>query len=342
MLIKHAIIGCGRIAPNHIFGCQSNNAEVSVCCDIDEQKAKDFAAKYNIQKYTTDYREILNDDGIKSVSICTDHGSHARLTIESLRAGKNVIVEKPLALSIEDGRQMIEESEKAEKALCVISQHRYNKMISRIRDFVKQGTLGQITLINATLNCSKNVDYYAKSAWRGTLDKEGGSTLINQAIHTLDLVVWMHGQPNTVYSLSSNLKFKEIIETEDTLAAIMKFDDDSLGVLSSTNASVDEWDSKIEIIGTLGTITFSTGFPSRILKFDYIDDALGESLRNDLQQYAESPDDVPSTMSYYGTTHRDQMNDFFNVIDGKKDKLEMAPDEALKTLEVALRLYNRG
>ncbi len=139
-------------------------------------------------------------------------------------------------------------------------------MVGELKKALNRGDFGKITLINATLNCYKDKNYYAESNWKGTLEKEGGSTLINQAIHTLDVVLWLKGIPKKVKSFGSNLKFKNIINTEDTFTGIMKFSDSSLAIISSTNTSVEPWDSKIEIIGTKGSIIFSIGFPPKLLK----------------------------------------------------------------------------
>lgn len=340
---KHAIIGCGRIAPNHIFGCQSNGIEVAKCYDLKKEKAEKFAEKYSVNKVAESFEEVLEDPEITSVSICTDHGSHARLTIQALNAGKNVVVEKPMALSVTDAQEMIDTAKRNNRTLCVISQHRYNDMIRYIRSLIKNGELGDITVVNATLNSSKKVEYYTESGWRGTLEKEGGSTLINQGIHTLDLVVWFLGAPTELLSYKTNLKFKGIIETEDTLASIMKFENGGLGVFSSTNTSVDEWDSKIEFIGMKGSITFSTGFPARILSLEHENEEIKARIRAELDKYLEndmSADNLPPTMNYYGTTHREQMADFFKVSNGEKEKLDIDPAEGMKTLDVVLRMYN--
>lgn len=340
---KHAIIGCGRIAPNHIFGCQSNGIEVVTCYDINKEKAEKFASKFAVKKIANDFEEILRDDEISSVSICTDHGSHSRLTIAAINAGKHVIVEKPMALSVQDAERMISTAGENKKTLCVISQHRYNEMIRYIKSLINSGEFGEITVVNGTLNSSKSVGYYTESGWRGTLEKEGGSTLINQGIHTLDLVVWFLGAPVDLLAYKTTLKFKNIIETEDTLASIMKFENGGLGVFSSTNTSVDEWDSKIEFIGTKGTITFSTGFPARILNLEHESEETKSQIRSRLDEYLnndKSAENVPPTMNYYGTTHREQMGDFFKVSNGEKEKLDIDPSEGMKTLEVVLRMYN--
>lgn len=336
---KHAIIGCGHIAPSHFDGCIKNNVQVTSCFDTNADKAKLFVKTYGIDNVANSYKEILLDRSIKSVSICTDHSSHAVLTIQALKAGKNVIVEKPMALSIRDAKKMIIVAKKYGKVLSVISQHRYNPLIIAIQKSINVGFLGKITLINASLSCHKEPEYYKLSDWRGTMNKEGGSALINQAIHTLDIILAIKGIPTKLSSFKSNLLFKKIIETEDTLVSIMQFKDRSLATLSCTNTTTGGWDSKVEVIGTNGKISFSVDYPVKILNFIHRDEKIQRILEKKFNSLTEKFSKPPAE-SYYGTKHREQMGDFFDVISGKSKKLFIKPDEALRTLTVVQNLYN--
>lgn len=339
MEIKHAIVGCGHIAPSHVYGCVKNKVSIAACYDIDLKKAKNFADTHKIKVVASSYGEVLSDISIDSVSICTDHASHAELAIKALNAGKHVIVEKPIALRVSDAKKMIASARKNNKILICISQHRYNPVIKEIKKTLDEGIFGKITMVNATLNTHKEKEYYSESNWRGTWGKEGGSALINQSIHTLDLLLWIKGSPIDVKAFRSNIKFKKIIQTEDTLASIMRFKDNSLAILSCTNTSVDIWDSKIEVIGTKGTVSFSADYPVKILNLIHEDKKKARFLKRLFELHADKFTKPPSS-SYYGTKHRDQMGDFFNVISGKSKKLFMEPQEALKTLSVVLKLYN--
>jgi len=179
MKINHAIIGCGHIAPSHVYGCRKNDVNIITCFDIDIDKAKKFAEFHNIPSVANSYEEILNSKTIDSISICTPHNTHAQLAIKALNFGKNVVVEKPMALSVSDGKRMIKTAKKNDMILSVISQHRYNGVIMEIKKSLDNGVFGSITMVNATLNCQKNKEYYIDSNWRGTLEQEGGSSLIN-------------------------------------------------------------------------------------------------------------------------------------------------------------------
>lgn len=335
----HAIIGCGRVAPNHIDAVRAYGEEVVACCDIDKDSLVTFAKQYAIPKTYTDYKDLLCNADITTVSVCTDHASHAKIAVAALEAGKHVIVEKPMALSVADGQAMIEASKKADRVLAVISQHRYDPLVKKVIELLHQGVFGSITMISGMLNSYKDTAYYKESSWRGTLDKEGGSTLINQAIHTLDLMVLIMGEPTTVQAEMANLKFQGIIETEDTLVSLLRFDNGALGSLSSTNTSIKFWDSKIEIVGTKGNITFKTGFPFFVSSLELDDKDTETQISTLLADIASKEEALPPTQDYYGISHRYQLKNFLNTANGR-DKLEMSPDEALKTLHTVCRIYS--
>ncbi len=337
--MKHAIIGCGTVAPNHIFGVKFTDPDIAlVCCDVDKIKVRAFADKYNISETYDDYRELLKDDTITSVSICTDHGSHAQLTIDALNAGKHVVVEKPMALSLQDADDMIAASTNNSRVLSVISQHRYTPEVRYILSLIKKGVFGDIVTINGTLNSRKDKSYYVDSYWRGTLTGEGGSTLINQAIHTLDLMIHTMGQPLDIVAHQANLKFDDI-ETEDTIASIFRFDNGALGTISSTNATSKFWDSKIEIAATKGNITFTTGFPLKVTSLYLVDTAQQQIIEKELDRYeSEAANDIPPTQDYYGVSHKYQIKNFIYAAKGN-DKLDEPPQEARNTLKAVLDIY---
>lgn len=337
--MKHAIIGCGTVAPNHVFGIQFANQDITlVCCDVDRDKAQAFANKYNISEVYTDYHELLQDSAIESVSICTDHGSHARLTIDALNAGKHVIVEKPIALSLQDSDDMINVSTRNNRVLSVISQHRYTPEVQYILELIEGGVFGSVVTISGTLNSHKDSSYYQDSYWRGTLAGEGGSTLINQAIHTLDLMVHIMGQPRDITAHQANLKFNEI-ETEDTIAGIFRFSNGALGTILSTNASSKFWDSKIEIVGTKGNIAFTTGFPLEVKDLYLADSVKQQDIERKIRHYEDTAaNEVPPTQDYYGVSHKYQIKNFIDTIKGV-DELTMPPKEARNTLETVLDIY---
>jgi predicted dehydrogenase len=234
---------------------------------------------------------------------------------------------------------MIRFAEEQKAVLSVVSQHRYNPIVRAIDKYVKSGGLGNLSLISGFLQCNKTQQYYEQSVWRGKLDTEGGSTLKNQAIHTLDLMILLAGFPTEIFTIKDNLKFKEFIETEDTLVSIMRFGKMTLGSISSTNTSKVHWDSNISLVGTEGSLQFTTGHPIKIIASELSPSSLSwlEELKalENLEQ-----DTTNSSESYYGVSHRRQLTDFFNAV-YSDSKLFMQPIEALNTLRAVHLIYGK-
>lgn len=336
--IKHAIIGCGRIAQNHYNAAKLNNIDVICCCDIDEKKAQDFAKKNRITRYEKEYRKLIDDTNIDSISICTDHLSHTLIAKDFL-GKKHIIIEKPLASNLELAREFIKLNNK-EKIITVISQHRFDYTVNLVKEIIDSGDLGKITLVNAKLNCYRSDSYYTESYWRGTKNKEGGSTVINQSYHIVDTLVYLFGLPINVKSFKGNYKFKNKIETEDTCASILQYDN-MLCTFSSTNTSITDWKTSIEIIGTKGDLTFTIDFPESILEFN-VNEEIKEKYKNSLKKIDMNfKDNEYSATNYYGLSHNEQFADFKkSIIENKKVKVGL--NQALETQKVIELIYNNG
>jgi UDP-N-acetyl-2-amino-2-deoxyglucuronate dehydrogenase len=331
--MKHAIIGCGRVAPNHVFGANEADIEIKWCCDLNNDKLDLFSLKHKVPLKTTKYFDVLEDDEINSISICTDHGSHAKIAIDALNMGKNIIIEKPIAINTNEAINIIKARDKNKRIVTVCFQHRFDPLIQKIKQIIDSGTLGRITAINANIQCSKNEEYY--SSWRGKLKTEGGSTLINQGIHTLDLLIWFFGMPKVLHSKFDALKFSKIFfETEDTLVSLLEFNNKALCTFLTTNTSIVEWDSYIELIGTKGRISFTTDFPNFVLKFD----SDNPNLKLNIENLSQSRHIPPPSMNYYGISHKDLLKNFFGTIKGN-DSLFVTAEDGLRALETVEKIY---
>lgn len=333
----HAIIGCGRVALNHVDAVNALDKQIKWACDSDIEIAEAFAAKYSIPNFTNDLDDILRDSEVTTVSVCTPHNTHAEITIAALENSKDVIVEKPVATSLEDANKMMQTARDTGRILCVISQHRYDALVQKIKDFFSKGIFGTVATISGTLQCNKDEEYYALDSWRGKQESEGGSSLINQAIHTLDQMMSIAGTPKVLSAVSRNYKFEDLIETEDTLITTLEFPGGALGSLVSTNTSTIEWKSMIEIVGTKGSVSFTTGFPVKITYIN-IDGEYSEELIKELHDIEEQRDPAPIGNSYYGSSHRKQIADFFKVVHNGGSLL-MDPAESVTTLGVVLDIY---
>lgn len=337
-VINHAIIGCGRIAQNHYNAAKENNINIVCCCDIDIEKAKHFSMKNNIKEYISDYKELTNREDIDSISICTDHVSHTEIAKDFIE-NKHIIIEKPLSTNNALAKKFNELCKDTKKVISVIAQHRFDCSVNFVKKMIDNGDLGKIVLVNAKLKCHRDKEYYTESYWRGTLEKEGGSTVINQAFHIVDTLTYLFGLPIKVESELINIGFKKEIETEDTCAALLKYND-FLCCFSSTNSSITDWQTSIEVIGTKGEINFNIDFPENILEFNVSDD-LKEKYKEDIKVISENHENNKNLgVNYYGLSHIKQFKDFKEaIITGRRPKVTI--EKSMETLQVLDLIYKK-
>lgn len=333
---NHAIIGCGRIAQNHYNAASENNMKIVACCDLDINKAKEFAKKNNISYYTNDYHEFIDNKDIDSISICTDHRSHVDIAKDFLNK-KHIIIEKPLCSNYKNALKFYKESKKSTKVVTVISQHRFDDVVNLIKDIVDDKALGDITLVNANLICSRTTEYYKDSYWRGTKKLEGGSTIINQSFHMVDTINYIFGLPKKVSSYRRALKFNNIIDTEDTSVSILDYDK-FLCTIVSTNTSIQEWKTFIQVVGTEGDITFNIDFPEEIIELNISKNKLAK-YKSKLNKIKENyKNNISKPANYYGLSHIKQFKNFKDTIENKA-KLKVGVKESLSTQKFIERIY---
>ena len=337
-VVKHGIIGCGRVAPNHASGMrQSNLGEVAWACDRDPRVLAEFADRYRIRRRTIDYREMLADSDLVSVSIAVDHAQHAKLTRDALLAGKHVLVEKPLALSLRDAHELIGLAAERNLCLVTVAQHRFDALFTEVHRLLLGGSLGRLVAIWVTLVCGREPAYYRESYWRGTWAGEGGSLLMNQAYHCVDLMVALGGRPRVLSCDTRIIKHGQVLETEDAVTATLSFANGALGSLNCTSATTQFWRSRIDVIGTEGSVTFDIDHPNRLHDHSlpkHVDAA-------PLMAAAEANDDVPGGIDYYGSSHNALIADFLGAIRERRSP-RLDPLAALTTLEVITDLYARA
>lgn len=332
-MLQCGIIGCGRVAPNHYSGFASTGATVvKWACDRDENTARSFAKQFDIPHFTTDAQTVFDDPEVSIVSIATDHRQHFPLAMAAIEAGKHVLIEKPLVLEIENAEQLIAAARAKGRVLAGISQHRFDPQVGQVKNVLDKSGIGKILLVNARLLSGRPADYFAESYWRGLKFHEGGSALINQAYHVIDIILWLVGPVRMVQAFADRLVHAEVVETEDTLAAILQFENNAVGNLSVTTGYLGTaWDSCIELVGSRGRIVFDINFPHRVHRWEVPDiefKPLNETEANAI---------APGT-SYYGTSHQAQIQDFVQAVQGKHT-LRFGPETALNTVRAILDIY---
>ncbi len=330
MKLKYAIIGCGRIAERHAKHI-SNLGILKSVCDIDKQRADDFGKEYAANVYYK-IEDLLNaNDGIDVVSICTPNGLHAEHAIKSLKAGYHVLCEKPMALSVIDCGNMINEAEKANKRLFIVKQNRFNPPIVALKKAIDDGKLGKI--YNVQLNCfwNRNNQYYEHSSWKGTKDLDGG-VLFTQFSHFIDLLYWLIGDIKKVYSLTQNYTHKDIIEFDDTGVVICKFYNGAIGSIHFTiNSFEKNFEGSITIFAENGTIKIGG---------QYLNALEYQNIKGfEIKDLAES--NIPNDYgSYQGSmSNHDKVYENIAEVLNNQGVISTNGFEGLKTVEIIDKIY---
>ncbi len=251
-IINFGIIGFGKIGPRHKQKIEENrNCCLKAVCDIDKQKLKNL--EDNSIRLYTDYKEMIKDESIDVVSICTPNYLHAQMTIDALTAGKHVICEKPMALTTQDCEKMIAAKVKSNRKLFIVKQNRYNPPVQAVRNLLNENKLGKLFFI--VLNCywNRNKDYFAASTWKGKREKDGGA-LFTQFSHFIDLMYWFAGEVKSVYAFAKNYNHPEI-EIEDTGVVALEFANGAIGGINFTNCAYEKnMEGSITLFGEKGTV----------------------------------------------------------------------------------------
>ena len=251
--IRFGVLGCGAIGPTHMGAIrQISDAELVAVADTSPEKAQVAARKYDVPTVYESLDALLRDDAIDVICICTPSGLHAEGAIAALRAGKHVIVEKPMDVSLEACDRMIAAEDETGKKLAIISQHRFDAATILLKDAIAQGKLGKIVLADASVKWWRTQAYYDSGEWRGTWAMDGGGALMNQGVHTVDLLQWLTGGISSLYA-QTRTSAHERIEVEDVAVAALTYESGAIGTLTATTAAWEGYPVRIEIYGTEGT-----------------------------------------------------------------------------------------
>ncbi len=255
--MRYALIGCGRISPNHIAAAKANHLDIVALCDIDPKMTDDKILKFdlpkNVNRYT-DYEEMLVKEKPELVSIATESGKHAEIALKCLDQGCNLIIEKPIALSLADADKIIEKADENHLVVCACHQNRFNKSVQKIREAVDKNRFGKMLYGTAHIRWCRDHEYYDRASWRGTWAQDGGA-LMNQCIHNIDLLRWMMGDEiDCVVGMTDRLKH-DYIEAEDLGIALVRFKNGSYGIIEgTTNIYPKNLEETLYLFGEKGTV----------------------------------------------------------------------------------------
>ena len=246
------IIGTGSIAGHHAASIEAiENTTLVAVCSSTAERAILAEEKFGVPAYT-DYHKMLLRSDLHVVCICTESGQHLAPTLAAAQAGKHVICEKPLEISVERAEQMIQACKAANVKLACIFQKRFDPNFLILKKAVREGVLGRLLLGNAYIKWYRSEAYYKSSKWRGTLEGDGGAALINQGIHTIDLLMDLMGGIESVYAKVKTMAHN--IEGEDLGVALLSFKNGALGTIEGSTSIFPGYPERLEIFGEKGSV----------------------------------------------------------------------------------------
>jgi len=328
--LKVGIIGCGNIFPMHAESIRQNKKGlIKAVCDIKPGKAKKSSKKYKAACYT-DYKKMLKKEKLDVVHICTPHYLHKDMSIESLRSGVNVLQEKPMALNLKEAFKIAMEAKKSNKKYGIVFQNRFTPAALLSKRIISTGKIGKILSGKLFLTWHKPDSYYAKSDWKGTFDKEGGGVVIDQAIHSLDLLRWLFESDIKYVEASVFNRLHDVVKVEDEASGVVMFKSGAyINFYTMNHYSYDD-DVVMEIHGEKGRI--------KIVKDSakiYFYSGRNLSVKPRTEDYIDYGNGVKD---YWGVCHSLLIDRFYDAVI-KNKKIEINEDEGLKTQALVEAIY---
>lgn len=329
-MLKFALLGCGRIAKRHselLGNGQIEGAELVSVCDINIEKADNISKLFDVPSFA-DMHEMLNTIDIDVVVVLTESGSHAQHVIELAKYGKSIVVEKPMALTLDDADAMIEACDKYSCRLFVVKQNRFNVPIQKLKEAIDAKRFGKLVLGTVRVRWCRPQEYYDQDSWRGTWAQDGG-VLTNQASHHIDLLEWAMGDVESVFARSTTALVN--IEAEDTAVVTVKFKNGALGIIEATTAARPrDLEGSISILGETGTVEVGGFAVNEMKTWDFAEKIEGDE--QVLEKYSVNPPNVYGFghQAYYEHVVDCIVNNTTALVDGLKGR---------KSLELISAIY---
>lgn len=320
------IVGGGVIGPFHAKAIGNvGGARLVAVCDIVEETVKQFADEFGVDAYTN-LDEMLKRDDLDVLDVCTPSGLHSTLGIKGAEAGKHVLVEKPIDITLERADTLISACERAGVKLGVIFQHRFDSATQKVKRAVDEGLFGKLILGDAYVKWYRTQEYYDKGGWRGTWRYDGGGSLINQSVHTIDLQRFIMGDPEWVFGKIGVMTHQ--IETEDLGLAIVGFRNGARGVVEGSTSIYPGLPERLEIHGETGTAILESG---KLTKWAVEGEEEVSEEKTDLSAAAEAS-------AITADSHTLQIQDLVDAINEDREPL-VNGHEGRKALEVIVGIY---
>ena len=332
--MKYALIGCGRIATNHVKAVLNNHLEFAAVCDVIPEQMENLLAKHELQNDSsihryTDYKEMIEQEQPQLVGIATESGVHAEIALYCIDHGVNVIIEKPMAMSIADANEIIRRSEEKGVKVSACHQNRFNVAVQQMRKALEAGRFGKLSHGSIHVRWNRNRDYYDQAKWRGTWAQDGGA-LMNQCIHGIDLLRWMMGEEiDEVYGVTRQ-QFHDYLEAEDIGMAVVKFKNGAVATIEgTTNVYPKNLEETLYLFGENGTVKLGGTSTNNIDVWDFADEGEEDQKNKGLEE---------ATSNVYGNGHTSLYADVIEAIE--QDRAPYVDAYAGKNaLELVLAIY---
>ena len=332
--MKYALIGCGRIATNHVTAAVNNNLEIVAVCDVVPEKMEAILEKHNLAddksiKRYTDCKKMLEENDLELVSIATESGKHAAIAFDAIDAGVNVIIEKPMAMNMADAEEIIKRAAEKHVKVSACHQNRFNVAIQEVRKAIEGNRFGKLSHASINVRWNRNKGYYDQAPWRGTWEEDGGC-LMNQCIHGIDLLRWMMGDEVVEVYGATRQQFHDYLEAEDVGVAVVKFKNGAIATIEgTTNVYPQNLEETLYLFGENGTVKVGGKSTNTIDVWDFKDETAEDQKNKGLEE---------ETSNVYGNGHTSLFADVIEAI--KEDRAPYVDGVAGRNaLEMVLAIY---
>lgn len=333
--MKYALIGCGRIATNHVKAVRLNGLEFVAACDLELNNIQTLLEKHDLQndlsiaRYT-DYKKMIQEHPeIQLAAIATSSGAHAEIALYCIEHGINVIIEKPMAMSMTDAEKIIKKSEEKNVKVCACHQNRFNLAVQQVRHAVEAGRLGKISHGSIHVRWNRGKDYYLQAPWRGTWAEDGGC-LMNQCIHSIDMLRWMMGDEVVSVYGQTRQQFHDYLEAEDVGLAIVTFANGAIATIEgTTNVYPQNLEETSYMFGDQGTVKLGGKSMNNIDVWNFADEKEEDAEVRGLKE---------ATINVYGNGHTPLYADMIDAIE-KDRKPYVDAIAGRNALEMILAIY---
>ncbi|HLX97715.1 MAG TPA: Gfo/Idh/MocA family oxidoreductase [Roseiarcus sp.] len=333
--VRFGLVGCGGIGKVHAKAIELlEEAELVAVCDTDIDRARSVAREHGLANAFASADTMLDAVALDAVTVATDHKAHFAPAIAAMKRGVSTIVEKPITVSLNEAHTLLETARAHGVKLGGVFQRRFFPAAQRMHSAIVEGRIGRVTVAECVALLGRDRDYFARDAWRGTWKGEGGGALMNQAIHMIDMLLWMVGVPNEVYGRWGTLKHGDYIDVEDTSCAVVGFENGALAsiVATTTLRSVDEAPGfRLAVHGANGV---TVGLSERPELTQAITDQWPFEPEETVRAWAAAEGNKPGFPGF----HSDQLRDFARAILDDREPTVTGAD-AVRALEVIKAVY---